>query len=467
MDECEVALKRKGGDFEAMAQERLTELLPSRLNPTRIDSCIHHTNPERRLLLELAGGMEVDLPVGFIPNGEAPETRSTLRKMYVKAHLAVDCMFYAIYTQGLAFLLKTDTALKVKGVHFSPAHWAKKAEKACGRPIIDSTDANSRYPVLNTEEVSDMARARWGEIVHPTIEDFILMIIGFVERQPGLTMADVDPWKTDLRGAYTMMSFKASNCMKFAVELVGGTMIIFLCRLFGWSSTPAAFQVITRAIIFELGRILLGMALMYIDDIVGISKRSELQHDLDAARGVCTTLLGKHAVQDDKTLFTTDKERRLAVIGYTIDLEKQVVTMSRRNLLKNMYLFFSTDTDRAVTVATMETIAALASRYSIICREMRPFSKALHGSFKGLTNERVSFRLKEDAVRSIEMWRAMLCMLAFDEARFARPFDSFGVRTANITIQFDASLEGAGFVIYKRHPISGVESILGLQWCLY
>ena len=103
-----------------MAQERLTGLLPSRLNTTRIDNCIHHTNPERQLLIELAGGMEVDLPAGFVPNGEAPETRSTLRKMYVKAHLAVDCMFYAIYTQGLAFLLNTDTAIKVKLVTVSP-----------------------------------------------------------------------------------------------------------------------------------------------------------------------------------------------------------------------------------------------------------------------------------------------------------------------------------------------------------
>ena len=46
VDECEDALERKGGNFEAMAQERLAELLPSRLNPTRINSCIHDTNPE-------------------------------------------------------------------------------------------------------------------------------------------------------------------------------------------------------------------------------------------------------------------------------------------------------------------------------------------------------------------------------------------------------------------------------------
>ena len=133
--------------------------------------------------------------------------------------------------------------------------------------------------------------------------------------------------------------------------------------------------------------------MIYVDDIVGVSRRTELEHDLGAARRVCTELLGKHALQDEKTVFTTDKYRRLDVIGYTIDLDKQVVTIFQRNFLKTMYLLFSLDTDRAVSVATMQTIAALASRYSAISREMRPFSKALHGSFKGLMNRRVSFQL--------------------------------------------------------------------------
>ena len=64
------------------------------------------------------------------------------------------------------------------------------------------------------------------------------------------------------------------------------------------------------------------------------------------------------------------------VIGYTLDLEKQVVTLSRRNFLKTLYLFFTVDTTAAVPVHTMQTIAALISRYSTICRYMRPFSKA-------------------------------------------------------------------------------------------
>ena len=82
---------------------------------------------------------------------------------------------------------------------------------------------------------------------------------------------------------------------------------------------------------------------MYVDDIVGVSKRKELEHDLGAARRVCIELLGERAVQDEKTVSTMDRDRRVDVIGYTIDLDKQVVTISRRNLfLKAMHLLFST-----------------------------------------------------------------------------------------------------------------------------
>ena len=51
-------------------------------------------------------------------------------------------------------------------------------------------------------------------------------------------------------------------------------------------------------------------------------------------------------------------------------------------------------------------------------------------------------------------------MLALDENRFARPFDSFGEKSVAEIVQFDASLEGAGIVLAHRHPTSGDES----QW---
>ena len=48
--------------------------------------------------------------------------------------------------------------------------------------------------------------------------------------------------------------------------------------------------------------------------------------------------------------------------------------MSRRNFLEIMYLFFEVDSAGPMTVGTMGTLAALASRYSAIRRQMRTFS---------------------------------------------------------------------------------------------
>ena len=105
---------------------------------------------------------------------------------------------------------------------------------------------------------------------------------------------------------------------------------------------------------------------------------------------------------------TDNNNRRMDVIGHTLDLGKQIVTLSHCNYLKTLYLFFSVDTAAPVPVKSMERIASLASRYSGICREMKPFTKALYSSYAGLRNKSTSVRLKDDAVHSIEMWRAML-----------------------------------------------------------
>ena len=47
-------------------------IMMSRMNKSRIDQCIHESNPDRDRLIDLADGMKVDLPEGFTPNGDAP-----------------------------------------------------------------------------------------------------------------------------------------------------------------------------------------------------------------------------------------------------------------------------------------------------------------------------------------------------------------------------------------------------------
>ena len=68
------------------------------------------------------------------------------------------------------------------------------------------------------------------------------------KRDPSLRWEDMRLWKMDLKGAYTPLSFRPEDVGMFAM-LRSNDMVYFqLAGIIGWSGTPAAFQVVTRAI---------------------------------------------------------------------------------------------------------------------------------------------------------------------------------------------------------------------------
>jgi hypothetical protein len=87
----------------------------------------------------------------------------------------------------------------------------------------------------------------------------------------------------------------------FGLLLTDDLVYFQLASIFGWSVTPAAFQVVTRAISWELKHTLRSTTLMYVDDIIGVCFAEYLESDLAATRGIWTALLGSGAVADDKT----------------------------------------------------------------------------------------------------------------------------------------------------------------------
>ncbi len=52
---------------------------------------------------------------------------------------------------------------------------------------------------------------------------------------------------------YSLLSFRPSEVPFVAAEMRGDQVILFLCGIFGWSGTPASFQVVTRALKWEIG----------------------------------------------------------------------------------------------------------------------------------------------------------------------------------------------------------------------
>ena len=453
-------LRACGGDFTKMAQQQLKSISKDRLNDMRIDS-LDPRNPERSHLRDLAKGMHVPLEPGFVPNGGSEETRPKLRNVYKKAHAAVDAKLYDLVEADLAIVLPMELAAGIDGSHFSPAHWTPKQGKEFGRPIVDSTDISATTPVLNGPHVAEEARQRWGEIENPTINEIVVMLLEFKDEHPDRQWTEVEMWKMDLKGAFTLMSFKAENCKLFAVELMGGIALIFLCGLFGWTATPTAFQVITRAILYEVQAVHRIRAKMYVDDVIAVSMRERGEEDRAKVGKTCRALLGDNAVADDKTEHTTPTQHRLDVIGYTVALDTQLVTLTRRNFLRTLYAFFAVDlaTGR-VTVRAMERLASLASRYGAICQVMRPFARSLYHAIKGKARN-VTITMGPATRRTVRLWRAMLCSAALEEDSFARPLESFRMHRARFTLQFDASLSGIGIKVLQRDLTGGPERTVG------
>ena len=279
MENSNMWLKAAEWNFIEMVRQRLESLAPTRLNIDRVGS-LRADNPERIRMMDLAGGMRVHFPQGFTPNGKSVQT--ALRATYLSVSCAVNKMLGDIIEQQLAFVMPFEVAKElVPNLHLCKAHWTRKKGKASGRPLGDLTFVDGTP--LNTPETAAAAAEFYGAISHPTIEDISKMICKFwtelKERNPTALWSSLRIWKMDLKGAYTLLSFRPEDVGLFGMLLTGNLVYFQMAGIFGWAGTPAAFQVVMRAITWELENSLHSATLMYVDDIIGVGVNSEIEED--------------------------------------------------------------------------------------------------------------------------------------------------------------------------------------------
>jgi hypothetical protein len=264
-------------------------------------------------------------------------------------------------------------------------------------------------------------------------------------------------WKFDLRKAYLLLTYAAEDVPKICVELTNGRFMFFLVGVFGLTAMPYAFQVVTRAILWEINHnpLFPGLLQMYVDDGIIVCLKRDVQRTQSVLFSFVRSLLGDNAIESSKTR----EGRRVDFIGYTIDLDTRVVMVSTPNLHKALYAFLNVDLEEGalVTVKQLQGLASLGSRYGYISHLMRPYVRTLYSSFRGRSHH-ASVRLGADVVRVIRLFRCLFVNLALQGSEFSRPFESFAQRPATWACEYDASLSGIGIMWFRIHP-DGSESL--------
>ena len=427
-----------------MTRERHAAMLKvGRLSDESILSTVDPSDPDLDLLRSLVTGVPIVTATLFEPNGKPPP----LCEKYLRVAPAVNKMMHELYEAGLIFVVTTEVAIRIPGVHFSSTHWARKKGKKKGRPIGDASSSESGCP-LNCEEVKLKVDAMWGPIKHPTVETLVRMISRVAGR---VGWNKVVLWKIDLKGAFSLMFIRPEDGRLLCFEFTDGLtiMLMYHTGMFGHTEMPCGFDIVTRVLRRTINKRINRDSECegYVDDIMGASSIEFVLSDMAAAEGVCNSLLGPGAVEKTKSSWGRNQDW----IGWRMCTDSKTVAIARHNYLKTLHGFFTVDVTKPVRIKELQKLASWGSRYSAVCRFMRPYTNDVFTamSSKGGTGN-MSRKLSVSAQNCVHLWRCCLCLMELREVcQFNRLMISYVPCTPKYLVEFDGSLTGVGIIIFK------------------
>jgi hypothetical protein len=346
-------------------------------------------------------------------------------------------------------LLINHVDINRSNLSLNPISLALQHDKPECRPTSNYSYDNLMGSLLNTPRVKEVMKETYGAIHNMQLEDIMAKIL---ELEQEVQIAGLVLWKIDLKGAFNLLFFEARRAGLFAMTLNHFITIISLVGNFGWTGTPFAFAVISRSLLFAIRKRINGLVDICTDDLCGVCRAEDLESTLDIVREIIKMLLGPNSINEKKTHWG----RRATMVGWDIDLDTKLVTMAEHNLLRTFYDFFQVKLGGYVTVKYLQRLASYSSRYSTICRYMRPFSQYLYAAASGYQKENVKILVTEDLMVVIDLWTMVLVLTVIEPARFQRSIASFAQMEPSILINFDASLTGFGLIFYRI--VSDVDS---------
>ncbi|WP_353203064.1 hypothetical protein, partial [Polynucleobacter sp.] len=384
------------------------------------------------------------------------------------AYPAVNKLIYESYKADLAVILPSECLSRLPPtipIHKSRlGHTLKKGKKQ-GRVTCNYSYGNLNAQ-LNTDEVREMAREKYGDIELPTVIDLAQMILKHLDdiKQWGhKSSEDLVLWKMDLKGAFTLLFFRPVDCGLLVLPMTDGLSVIHIAGNFGLTLFPFIFNVISRCILRAISLIIMGLICMYIDDIMGVSDREHVDEDISLATTVITNLLGDDAVAVEKT----EIGRKIDWIGWEFNLDTMTVSIADHNYYKTLHGFMTVQRGERVKVRTLHTLSSWASRYTLVCPYMAPFSGYLYSAFSGYKNLEVEIVLPTEAFLVILLWRCFFFLMKLEPKGFTRKIEDFRPKgEPHFRIEYDGAPIGIGFIISQySKKTERFHRIWAVSWC--
>jgi hypothetical protein len=127
---------------------------------------------------------------------------------------------------------------------------------------------------------------------------------------------------------------------------------------------------------------------------------------MTVVREVIIMLLGPYAINDKKTVVS----RVADMVGWSIDSDTQLVTMAKHNLHRTLYDFMQVKAGQHISIKYLQKLASYSSRYSTICRYMKPFSSYLYDAASGYHNMETRVMVSAELSVVTELWTMMIIL---------------------------------------------------------
>ena len=452
----EEELRNVGGDLVKLVQKKQQELAKGRFSAERVAACVPPEYPEYERLMDIAQGVELVVREDFKPSAFP---RGPLRQSYLKVAPAVNKILAASHEEGLNIILPSVGVFGKEGVNAVFQHWTENFPRPEGRSITDSSKAKNMRPeeAVNSLEGKEKMKARWGELTFPTVKDLAMMVLREAER---VGWSNLRLWKHDIKSAYGQLYVAAKDAILLVCELTDGKCVIHIISGYGFTGTGYAFGPISRVIKERAGGLMAGGLEIYCDDFQGACAESELASEKHIAIEFTTELLGPKAFAGIGERDKYKAGRQLEWIGWQFDLDDGTVSLASKNFKKTLYEFFKVNVDGSVSLREMERLAAFASRYCLIARQMRPFVYHLHAFKNTFNRERKKLERKmmtQEARLDIFLWRTFLILMGLRKKEYCRKIESFAAQVVTGLLKCDSCLTGLGLRLYRLRPNGGVE----------